>query len=64
MPGSLKTAASEFAKYNFNLVTVQEVRGVEGEVSQQMIIHFSMAMEMLLSLMDRPFHISGKQISS
>jgi exonuclease III len=28
--GSLQTAASELAKYNLNLVTIQEVRWVEG----------------------------------
>jgi hypothetical protein len=49
--GSLKIVASELAKYNINLVTVQEVRwgnGVSQSASQQMIIHFSVETGMLI----------------
>jgi hypothetical protein len=46
MAGSLKTVATEFAKYKLDLVAVQEVRGDVVVVSQQTVIYFSMAMEM------------------
>jgi hypothetical protein len=38
--GSLKTLASELAKYHLDLVVVQDVRRYGVEVSQQMIIPF------------------------
>jgi exonuclease III len=44
---SLKTVASELAKYNLDLMAVQEVRWVKGG-RQQMIIDFAMEMGMLI----------------
>jgi hypothetical protein len=46
--GSLTTVVSKLTKYNFDLEAVQEVRWFEAVVSQQMIIHFSMEMGMLI----------------
>jgi hypothetical protein len=45
--GSLKTVGSEMAKYNLDLVSVQEVRWVEAD-NQQTIIHLSLEMGMLV----------------
>jgi hypothetical protein len=42
--GSLKAVASELAKYNSDLVTVQEVRWDNDGRIQQRIIHFSIKM--------------------
>jgi uncharacterized protein YpmB len=44
---AMKVAARELAKYKLDLVTVQEIRSVNGD-SQQVIIHFSMEMELLI----------------
>jgi exonuclease III len=46
--GSLKTVASELAKYNLDLMAVQDIRWVRVVVSQQMITHFSAEMAKLI----------------
>jgi exonuclease III len=46
--GSLKTVASELAKYNVDVVAVQEVILDEGGSHQEIIIQFSMIMGMLI----------------
>jgi exonuclease III len=46
--GSIKTVASEMAKYNLDLVAVQEVRWIREVVSQKMNIHFSVEMGVLI----------------
>jgi len=45
---SLKTVASELAKYNLNLVAIQEVRWVGVLVNQQTIIYFSVEVGTLI----------------
>jgi hypothetical protein len=46
--GSLKTVATELAKYNLDLVAVQEVTWVMGGSQPPEDIHFSMELEMLI----------------
>jgi hypothetical protein len=46
--GSLKTVSSKLAKYNLHIMTVKEVRLDKVVVGQQMIIHFSTKMRMLI----------------
>jgi exonuclease III len=46
--GSLKVTASEMAKYNLDVVAVQEVRRLRIAVSQQTIMHFFIEMGMLI----------------
>jgi hypothetical protein len=46
--GSLETVASKLAKYNFDLVAVQEVRWVEGGSKPANDTYFSMEMRMLI----------------
>jgi hypothetical protein len=52
--GSMKAAASELAKYNSDLVALPGSDRTRALISQQTVIHFSMAMGML-SLWDRLF---------
>jgi len=51
---SLKIVASKLAKYNFDLMAVQEVRWEKDE-NQQMIIHFTMEMGMLIISLEQSF---------
>jgi len=46
--GLLKTVGSELALYNLDLLTVQEVSWTRVAVSEQIIIHFTMEMGMLI----------------
>jgi exonuclease III len=47
--GSLKTVRTELAKFNLDVLAVQEVKWNEGGVSQKTIVCFASEMGMLIS---------------